>query len=466
MDNNLAFPLTRLPFDVTEQILGRVECRGDLVSFAAASTACKELVIPRHTEYRVLRVGDRPEIWAHLHGRPDLARNIRHVTIRGAPPLKIYSKPERYPVSLVDTTVLRSDSPETVISNICQALRSMDSLRSFTWIAAWSPLGPYIDFPHYYNDVFQALKDSKSLVRFKIVDKMAPAAIFKPLEDEEYPLWHIGDLQSLSVRQLGWWPQGLNSLLLRSPNLQSLDIRLPNEGSHVLTSCHLPQLRRLNLNSTGSCGEKEIVDFLQTHPTIEDLRWYPHNDTLRLSHGSLPNLKSLITSPGIACSVLSDPTLPNRAIECISQLSLDEPTLAILDAIDTSQLRDIRVWRYAGLASIDHLAELFPHLTHLEIPKFGIPTRDDTENNNYTIDDYIHTLSKFRCLEYLIDSAIWPVLLLDEANINSLAIKCSSLKRLGFFDTQKSEYVDIVLSRNQGKVSWSQEAAEKEWQGI
>jgi len=227
-------------------------------------------------------------------------------------------------------------------------------------------------------------------------------------------------------------------------------------------------LRRLNLNSTSSSGEREIVAFLEKHPTIEDLRWYPHNDTLRLSHGSLPNLKCLITSPGIACSILSDPTVPSRAIQCVSQLSLDEPTLAILDAIDTSQLRDIRVWRYAGLESINHLAELFPHLTHLEIPKFGIATRDDAENNSYTIDDYILTLSKFQCLEYLIDSAIWPVLQLGggEEKVISLCTRCPSLQRLGYFNTQTSEYVDIVMSRDGGKVSWTEEIAEKEWHGI
>lgn len=218
--------------------------------------------------------------------------------------------------------------------------------------------------------------------------------------DKLIQLWHIADLESLSVRQLGWWPRGLNLLLCSSPNLQvcvylqrgkadglreqTLDIRLPNDGSHVFTSCLFPQLHRLNLNSTGSSSEQEIVEFLQKHPSIEDLRWYPHNDTLRLGHGSLPNLKCLDTSSGIACAVLADPTVPSRAIECVSQLSLDDSTLAILDAIDTSQLRDIRVWRYAGLESIDHLAELFPNLTHLEIPNFGIPTRQD-ENNNYVI---------------------------------------------------------------------------------
>jgi hypothetical protein len=188
MDDNLAFPLTRTPLEVTELILGRVESRRDLVSFAAASTACKELVIPRHTEYRTLRIGHAPEIWAHLAQRPDLARNIRHITIRGAPSLKIYSKPERYPVTLVDAAASAADEPDTVIGNICEALRSMKFLRSFTWIAAWSPMGPYPDFSHYYSDIFQVLKESTSLVQFKMVDMVVPGTLAGPAEEEKYPV--------------------------------------------------------------------------------------------------------------------------------------------------------------------------------------------------------------------------------------------------------------------------------------
>ncbi|KAJ6500558.1 hypothetical protein C8R45DRAFT_73457 [Mycena sanguinolenta] len=464
VDQAFVFPLTHLPLDIIEPILGRVESRRDLVSFAAASTVCKSLVIPRHTEYRTLRVRDRPEVWAHLAKRPDLAKNLREVIIRGTSPMKSSSTPERYPVTWVDAAS-QPDPPEVVIANMCEALRNMDNLRSFTWICAWNPSGPYVHLPNYHANVFEVLKDSKSLVRFKMVDKMAldHALPIGPVAEEEYPLWHIANLQSLFIRQLGWWPKGMNSFLLRSPNLQTLDIRLPNDGSPVFTSCRFPRLRRLNLNSTKSSSEQEVVQFLQNHPTIQDLRWYPHNDELQLGHGNLPNLKTLITSPEIACTVLADPTVPSRAIECVSQLSITDSTLAILDAIDTSRLRDLRVWRYSGLETINRLAELFPNLTRLEVPKFGIPTRNDAENENYTVDDYILTLAKFRCLEYLLDSAIWPMLLLDSKKITSLALQCQSLQRLGHYNSGKSQYVDIVFRREGGKVLWTEEMPEKEW---
>ncbi|KAJ7184317.1 hypothetical protein C8R46DRAFT_1063687 [Mycena filopes] len=438
------FPLANLPFDITELIVGSIDSRQDLISFAAASTACKERVIPRHTEYHTLRLGRHPRVWAHLAQRPDLARN-------GDPNWTIYTESERYPTTLVDVAAPPSDTVEEGVANITRALRNMDSLRSFTWVEAWSQNGAYINMPHYFHDVFQVLRTSQSLVRFKMVDSV---------------LWHIAHLQTLCLRQLGWWPQGLKMLLSQSPDLQTLDIRLPVEAS-ILSSCRFSRLRRVNLHFKPLSHRDELVilNFLERHPTIEDLRWYPspRNDSLKLADGSLPNLKRLITTPALACSILSDPTLPNRAIECISQVSLDESTLAILDTIDTSQLRDFRVWRYPGLDAVNDLAQRLPQLTHLEIPKFGIPTRNDAEND-YTIDDYLLTLSRFRSLEYLIDSSIWPALELGgEEKISSLATLCPSLQRLGHFNTEKSEYVDIVLKRSEGRISWTKEMAKREW---
>ncbi|KAK7035746.1 F-box domain-containing protein [Favolaschia claudopus] len=464
LDDDLPFPFSRLPFDVTELILSRVDSRRDLISFAATSSECKELVVPRHSEYRELRVRDKPEVWAHLCQRPDLAKNVRRVTIQG-PTTK--SKPERYPTTLLDSTVLPEVDTAQTIASICQALGNMEYLRSFTWIAACTPTDPYVESRHLYRDIFSALKTSKSLCEFKMVDTMPSPGV--SVEEENYPLWHIANLQSLFLGHSGWWRQGLESLLTRSPNLQALDISLSLElGAEVLASCCFPQLRQLNLNTTSSNSTADIVKFLQNHPTIQSLRWYPNAGLANsvVGHGSLPNLKCLHSHHSVASSILADLTVPNRTIECVSQLSLDEPTLAILDAIDTSHLRDIRIWRYSGLESVGRFAESFPSLTRLEIPKFGIPTRDDAQND-YTIDDYILTLSKFRNLEYLVDSALWPLLLLEDSpnKINSLVCQCPNLQRLGYFDTNKLEYLDIVFHRDEhgGQASWSEEAAETEW---
>ncbi|TFK67089.1 hypothetical protein BDN72DRAFT_725738, partial [Pluteus cervinus] len=70
-----------LPVDVLQQIPPEIEDHRDLVNFACASHLCSQLIIPRHTEYRVLRLGTKnsSHIWAHLARRPDLARDIREI---------------------------------------------------------------------------------------------------------------------------------------------------------------------------------------------------------------------------------------------------------------------------------------------------------------------------------------------------------------------------------------------------
>ncbi|KAJ7273121.1 hypothetical protein C8J57DRAFT_266599 [Mycena rebaudengoi] len=458
MDGHKSFPLTELPLDILDPILSHIEYP-DLVSFAAVSRACKELVIPRHAEYRVLRLeSNRPAVWAHLAQRPDLARNIRRVTIIESDELKNIS--ERCPVTLVESaahctgreTEMSGEEAEMAASNIFQALGNMHSLRSFSWL---NPSGSFYDVPEYRKGILQVLRESKSLVELKIVDtndSEEPG----PAQDENYPLWHISDLHKLSLRHMGWWPEGLVSMLLRSPNLQTLSIT-PPVSSPTFMSSRWPRLRKLHLITTPITDAQAIAEFLQNHPSIEELHWYPRDQTLQLSPGSLPVLRRLITSPDFARSVLVDPTVPHRAMEQISQLSIDDPTLALLATINTSRLRDLRIWKYSGLEAIGRVAALLPALTHLEIPMFGIATRDD-EDKEYTIDDYILTLSRFQHLEHLISSSLFSALrLAGEEKITMLANMIPTLTRLGHFSSQKSAYVDIVLSRDGKSVSWTEE---------
>ncbi|TFK64472.1 hypothetical protein BDN72DRAFT_739054, partial [Pluteus cervinus] len=67
--------------DLIQQILPEIELHRDLVNFACTSRLCCQFVIPRHTEYRILRLGTTTSshVWAHLARRPDLACYIREV---------------------------------------------------------------------------------------------------------------------------------------------------------------------------------------------------------------------------------------------------------------------------------------------------------------------------------------------------------------------------------------------------
>ena len=128
-------PFLSLPAEILDQILSELDLRSDLISLALANRACFHLVIPRHSEYRVLRTRHRhAAMWAHLARRSDLSRNIRkvHCCARDN-----QTAPDQYPASLVPSE--RSTPQEDLylekmrLANICQALRHMGHLQEFIW---------------------------------------------------------------------------------------------------------------------------------------------------------------------------------------------------------------------------------------------------------------------------------------------------------------------------------------------
>lgn len=124
----------QLPPETLDEIASCIGLHRDLISFALASRACADLLIPRHTEYRVIRVRDRvPHIWAHLARRADLARNIRAVHICERYNL---SSPDHYPTALLEKSAdgIAGHAEEGQrITNLCKALRHMRYLEMFTW---------------------------------------------------------------------------------------------------------------------------------------------------------------------------------------------------------------------------------------------------------------------------------------------------------------------------------------------
>jgi F-box domain len=73
--------LLRLPFDVLEDVIETLN-RRDLLSLALTCSAWKDIIIPRHLEYREISLSvDHHLIWKHLAERPSLAANVRKLVI-------------------------------------------------------------------------------------------------------------------------------------------------------------------------------------------------------------------------------------------------------------------------------------------------------------------------------------------------------------------------------------------------
>nr|GAT60058.1 predicted protein [Mycena chlorophos] len=456
--------LSTLPFDLSEHVLSCIDARRDLISLALTCKYWAERIIPLHSQYRVIRLfnnASAARVWTHLAQRRDLAKNVRELVLREPDyPARRRArvKPERYPGGLEPAQ--ETADKVAIVADLCQALRNMsEGLLSFTWVDPWSSMCAYTDVPGYQERILQAIRECHSLISLEILDarvQAVPGDLLDPAHSLEYPLWNIRNLRKLSLRQTSWYEDGVLQLLAKSPGLERLQLHAPTAPA-IFESASLPRLRCLKINSLGTfgpAGEMAAANFIERHPAIEELSWYPVDSNLRLQFGSLPRLKKLITGRAFASSLLSD-SGSSRAFECLSQLTMDKATLDLLSTLDTSQLRDMRIWKFAGIESLHRLAEIAPHITLLEMPTLGMQTVEDT-NDGLTLDDYIAVLSKFPMLEYITQSSIWPRVL-NEKKLDQLAAQCPRLQRLNYYKFSIQADVDIWLLRVDGKIEWREE---------
>lgn len=122
--------------------------------------------------------------------------------------------------------------------------------------------------------------------------------------------------------------------------------------------------------------EQEIFNFLKLHPTIEELTWLPMDPPPRLEPGFLPNLKRIYSSHSFTMSILRDPFV-KRKMECICQISIGPRTWQDLQSLDGKSVKELAIWRYDGMKTIEDLARVVPYVRILEIASFGIPTIHD-----------------------------------------------------------------------------------------
>ncbi|TFK71233.1 hypothetical protein BDN72DRAFT_877295 [Pluteus cervinus] len=506
IDNSSSLFLS-LPLDICDTILSSIPSIQDLVSLASTCRLWASLILPHHSEYRKLWVHDsHPELWEHLKQREELIKGIREVHLNEGslfidpwwceilprtllPPPSQLSETQKDPLlegdhgHAADGDHTVTDVPDTAVEStldsaidalslsaaptiIQSALSKFKSLETFTWIQPWT--SERLTKKNEVSAIFDVLKESTTLRTLGVYSEVplpnADQEALQELEDAEYPLWHISNLYGLDLTGHLWtrWGKGshLTSLLLRSPNLKDLRLSF-SAASPIFMGCHFAQLRVLHLDGIGydtPQREESILEFIQSHPTIEDLRWYPFDHATRPPIGFLPNLKRIVSSHSFAMGILRDKSV-DRNIESVSQISLWPNTLKDLENVNGNSMEELRIWRYEGMDSVEKLAKFFPNVKILEIPKFGLPTLHD-ESKDYTLDDYIFTCSLFPRLEHLIDSAMWTRIqfLRDETQraqmVDKLARWCPNLKRITNYDSHSGNAIDFVIVRGGERATW------------
>ena len=156
--------------------------------------------------------------------------------------------------------------------------------------------------------------------------------------------------------------------------------------SPSFASCFFPHLRKLllcgEIRGCHSLDEGAIFGFLEKHPTIQELEYYPVVQQTRLSPGSLPALKQITSMHQFTMSILRDTTVSRRGMESIGQISLGPNTMLDLENIANagSKLRALYIWKYDNIRMVHQVAKLFPNIMLLEMPRLGLPKGEMDES--------------------------------------------------------------------------------------
>ncbi|KAJ3567547.1 hypothetical protein NP233_g6299 [Leucocoprinus birnbaumii] len=486
-------PLLRLPPEILDGILALIDNHEDILSFALANKECSQFAIPRHTQYRILRIRHPyPQLWAHLAQRADLASFITHVHITDRN-TRILA--ERKPSTLVSQTVTQSEPDETTrILNMCRAISNMKSLRSFIW--EFRMKLPYLPtlLPEHEDAILRALRKSRTLEYLALIGPFgtrAPSYNHDP-ESKHYPLWRFGNIRFLNLLGDTWVRPAVTYHVLRLlANLAHLEhLQIPLEFSH-LHRLTFPDLKTLRLQLlTGASASLDLTrsQFIERHTTLEHLCWFPLALPL-LTPEALPDLKRLSTTRHVVeclASVAPPPPTPSsmtfavfqnlppitedpretntviptpsgsikRPIECLDVRSLDARSLLDFHQyfLDSTKLRKLKLHTFYDVSDVCQVGDTFPEITWLWLPNAHLPSAS-AHPKAVELEDLYTIVSHFPRLEVLRGQAIWSAVgnNLDQMHhaIFQLAMRLPNLKQIDHsaYDDNKQAYKRIAIER-------------------
>ncbi|TFK66438.1 hypothetical protein BDN72DRAFT_800006, partial [Pluteus cervinus] len=382
MDNSSEiFRLFDLPVEIIDDILGHLPLHRDLLNFALASRSSCSVVVPRHTEYRVVHFdeGDTDFTWTHLAQRTDLASNIReiHVIYEEAPE-ELDMGPWHRPEGLVGSNHnIAHKSKQQIREDMFRALWSMTRLEKLHW--NWVPGRSAQIIPRMLH-ILRTIPTLKHLAFHHGNDFHMDSSI------DKYPLWAIRGLESLSLQGSAWntisqMKEGKRSMLGWLQGLSSLQFLKMDTRTFLRYSKDLsfPQLQRLNLEGDTS-HYLHVVPFLRRHPAIEELSLLLLMKLGQLPTNFLPKLKRLCCEPSVLLQLEMAysrylPPLPPRRLEYLHLSGIpprsDERSFfrefCDLKFLDRTTLRALSLGVSGSVSDFIDLAKTFPVIEELYI---------------------------------------------------------------------------------------------------
>ncbi|KIK56017.1 hypothetical protein GYMLUDRAFT_47470, partial [Collybiopsis luxurians FD-317 M1] len=327
--------LTQLPLEILDSIFSDLDSHSDLISLALSSKDQYHLIVPRHSDYRVLRIRHwLPGLWAHLAKCADLARNLREVYICQKTEQAIV---ERYPVVPMLTigvaqgglsghvlsvygllhgaaqVVLQNitngpgqainpglgqvqpwpaqdplKEEEERVQNVLTVMSYMDQLRVFHWDFRSNSGSLYMS-PQQELILLQTLSGLPSISRLVLVGnlKCLKPGVVNGLQWFQM-VWNMPNLNNLTLMGEVWShlmaAPALKHVLKQCAQLESLQLLIE---AISITDLVLPHLRRLSLFL-----QSGTTFNLKNHLDLEDL-WCNLSSTIILPANGLIKLKRL-----------------------------------------------------------------------------------------------------------------------------------------------------------------------------
>ncbi|KAJ3822817.1 hypothetical protein F5880DRAFT_1571619 [Lentinula raphanica] len=364
--------LSKLPLEILDSILSEIDDHDDLIALALASKDLHRIVIPRHSEYRVLRIRHRfPALWAHLALRADLSRNLREIQITQRDNQALVERYPTTPVSSYQANALGMvDSPDPHqeererVKNLLVVMEHTQRLKAFHW-----------DFRHSVGTLFpeQELQLLASLSRISELRTLVIAGELRCVPLAQFQMaWNMPHLQDLTLMGNIWTSlataRSLKHVLKQCTQLRRLQIPMDAIG---LGDLIIPTLRDLSLflqSGTTSAQIKQWNVFLENHPLLEDL-WCNPSSTLVLPRNGLRKLKRLSVETKFLDSFEGAEFVPEEleCLQCENFRFLDFDGGGATGCYGLGKLKKLYLLSVASEDELQMIAASCPALTWLHI---------------------------------------------------------------------------------------------------
>ncbi|KAI0360290.1 hypothetical protein OH77DRAFT_1418164 [Trametes cingulata] len=402
--------LVRLPMEILDAIAFWVDGRRDLAALAGTCRRLRDVVVPRHSEYRLVRCKPSAvRVWHHLVVHRGLARNVRRLEILDE---RASGEQEVVPAGIQTTeTDLESTDDELEMHAkqerlLLAALGKMTALKSVKWSCNHSLVA--------FERVWPALVKCGSIEEVDVHDNLVFQAAGPSGDEATVPSAKAqkgGQMVLHELRTAGFHGTKtafgaskepdlgrISSMIHHCPNLEALTVsyvtrRSPGFSSPVADDfllcgrwTHLRSLTLTNVWCAPGAGLDAAAAFLLAHVNLEVL----HLDvafgtgqaggaalsTFKLPPGSLPCLKELKASRDFATALLSCSTgsPAGRPLDTLKGVRLtgsarDRIFLENLKIHAGQTLRHLELGGWHDMDDIRKLAECVPRLTWLDLGK-------------------------------------------------------------------------------------------------